>query len=215
MSLQHAWDTRLHNIMFSHGWWHPWSPRLLPQRQAGASKPDRKSRNADFPCTWPCAPCMPLQLVRCIMVVPAIGMIHPAKLYAKICLQENANRSDALPPSQGGKYVGFGSAGPAPARKQGANGAYLDDVGGYLSKGFTQLSTAAGRNSRGTVVCGICISCLNHPGSILWLSTSRCLNAWFALTPHLWWFCTPITADDSPAGGHCWGGTSQHAIAEM
>ena len=62
-------------------------------------------------------------------------------------LQENANRSDALPPSQGGKYVGFGSGGPAPARKQGANGAYLDDVGGYLSKGFSQLSTAAGELS--------------------------------------------------------------------
>lgn len=53
-------------------------------------------------------------------------------------VQENAARTEGLPPSQGGKYVGFGS-GPAPAPRQ-----PNDEVAAYLSKGLNQLSTAAG-----------------------------------------------------------------------
>ncbi|GAX74151.1 hypothetical protein CEUSTIGMA_g1600.t1 [Chlamydomonas eustigma] len=53
--------------------------------------------------------------------------------------QENASRPDNLPPSQGGKYVGFGSN-PAP-KPQAAAG--VDDVTTMLSKGLFSLSTAA------------------------------------------------------------------------
>lgn len=55
---------------------------------------------------------------------------------------ENASRPQGLPPSQGGKYVGFGST-PSPAPSQGpGNNA---DMSAYLSKGFSQLSTVAGQ----------------------------------------------------------------------
>ncbi len=61
--------------------------------------------------------------------------------------QENASKPEGLPPSQGGKYVGFGS-GPAPASRRGNHGAGgLDDVSQVLTKGFSQLSTVAGKNS--------------------------------------------------------------------
>jgi ADP-ribosylation factor GTPase-activating protein 1 len=58
-------------------------------------------------------------------------------------MMENASRPDGLPPSQGGKYVGFGSA-PAPrpgGRRAGADG---DDVGALLSKGLQTLTVVAG-----------------------------------------------------------------------
>ena len=63
--------------------------------------------------------------------------------------QENATKPEGLHPSQGGKFVGFGSS-PAPAPRRGAGGGGggggvgLDDVTGALSKGFSQLSTVAG-----------------------------------------------------------------------
>jgi len=61
-------------------------------------------------------------------------------------LQENASRPDGLPPSQGGKYVGFGST-PAPrpgAAGRPGGGAATDDVGLLLSKGLQTLTVAAG-----------------------------------------------------------------------
>ncbi len=54
--------------------------------------------------------------------------------------QENASRPDHLPPSQGGKYVGFGSGYQAPP-KPAATG--VEDVTAMLSKGLYSLSTAA------------------------------------------------------------------------
>ena len=63
-----------------------------------------------------------------------------------VLLQENASRPDHVPPNQGGKYVGFGSTPPpAPRRGPGGNPSQGgEDVGAYLSKGLSQLSTAAG-----------------------------------------------------------------------
>lgn len=66
-------------------------------------------------------------------------------------VQENAGKPEGLPPSQGGKYVGFGSGGSAPSASGGrragghaAGGPGLDDVSHVLSKGFTQACTVAG-----------------------------------------------------------------------
>lgn len=64
-------------------------------------------------------------------------------------MQENAAKPEGLHPSQGGKYVGFGSAlAPVPRRQgsggSGGAGVGLDDVTSVLSKGFSQLSTVAG-----------------------------------------------------------------------
>ena len=64
-------------------------------------------------------------------------------------VQENAAKPDGLHPSQGGKYVGFGSSSAPAARRQGGGagaggGVGLDDVTSVLSKGFSQLSTVAG-----------------------------------------------------------------------
>eukprot|EP01024_Parvocaulis_polyphysoides_P012550 TRINITY_DN14560_c0_g1_i4.p1 TRINITY_DN14560_c0_g1~~TRINITY_DN14560_c0_g1_i4.p1 ORF type:complete len:302 (-),score=41.89 TRINITY_DN14560_c0_g1_i4:362-1267(-) len=59
--------------------------------------------------------------------------------------QENQTRSDSVPPSQGGKYVGFGSTPDlaSSTRQKASLGTNLDDVTGMLSKGFSQLSTVA------------------------------------------------------------------------
>ena len=63
-----------------------------------------------------------------------------------IGVQENASRPDGLPPSQGGKYVGFGSSpGPSSKPQRGGGGpGGLDDYQQYLSKGISQLTTVAG-----------------------------------------------------------------------
>lgn len=57
----------------------------------------------------------------------------------------NASRPDHLPPSQGGKYVGFGSGGGAPPRPAN-NNASIDQVTTMLSSGWNQLSTVAGES---------------------------------------------------------------------
>jgi ADP-ribosylation factor GTPase-activating protein 1 len=60
-------------------------------------------------------------------------------------MQENQSKPDHLPPSQGGKYVGFGSA-PAPrpqgGMRPGAGG--VDDVTALFSKGLASLGQVAG-----------------------------------------------------------------------
>ncbi|XP_024394782.1 ADP-ribosylation factor GTPase-activating protein AGD7 isoform X1 [Physcomitrium patens] len=58
---------------------------------------------------------------------------------------ENASRPDNLPPSQGGKYVGFGSGGgrPPPARGPPAGGDVLNETVSVLTQGFGRLSAVA------------------------------------------------------------------------
>jgi hypothetical protein len=60
-------------------------------------------------------------------------------------MQENNSKPDHLPPSQGGKYVGFGST-PAPRPPSGmhAGGNSVDDVTALLSKGLASLGQVAG-----------------------------------------------------------------------
>ena len=62
-------------------------------------------------------------------------------------MQENASKRDDVPPSQGGKYVGFGSGPPPAGPRRGGQPGGIDDVSVALSKGFSQLSTVAGRAS--------------------------------------------------------------------
>ena len=66
----------------------------------------------------------------------------------EVLQQENAGKPEGLPPSQGGKYVGFGSGGAAPSagvrRGNAAGAAGLDDVSQALSKGFMQACSVAG-----------------------------------------------------------------------
>lgn len=60
-------------------------------------------------------------------------------------MMENASKPEGLAPSQGGKYVGFGSAPPPrPNRGGGGGGAAADDVGLLLSKGLQSLTVVAG-----------------------------------------------------------------------
>ncbi|KAG2427385.1 hypothetical protein HYH02_014605 [Chlamydomonas schloesseri] len=56
-------------------------------------------------------------------------------------MQENASKPEGLPPSQGGKYVGFGSA-PAPRPKPAAGGG-VDDLTNLLSSTLTTVTRAA------------------------------------------------------------------------
>lgn len=60
-------------------------------------------------------------------------------------MQENNSKPDHLPPSQGGKYVGFGST-PAPRPPSGmqAGAGGVDDVTALLSKGLASLGQVAG-----------------------------------------------------------------------
>jgi len=60
-------------------------------------------------------------------------------------LQENAARPEGLPPNQGGKYIGFGSA-PAPAARPGGSGSGRgsEEVSQMLSKGLQTLTVVAG-----------------------------------------------------------------------
>ncbi|EFJ51840.1 hypothetical protein VOLCADRAFT_103335 [Volvox carteri f. nagariensis] len=54
-------------------------------------------------------------------------------------MQENASRPEGVPPSQGGKYVGFGSAPPPRLKAQGG----VDDLTQLLSSTFTTVTKAA------------------------------------------------------------------------
>jgi ADP-ribosylation factor GTPase-activating protein 1 len=58
---------------------------------------------------------------------------------------ENASRPDNLPPSQGGKYVGFGSGGGRPPQARGppAGGDVLNESVTVLTQGFSRLSAVA------------------------------------------------------------------------
>lgn len=72
---------------------------------------------------------------------------------------ENASRPDHLPPSQGGKYVGFGSGGgrPPPARGPPAGGDVLNETVTVLTQGFSRLSAvaaSAAQNAASTIQAG-------------------------------------------------------------
>jgi len=62
-------------------------------------------------------------------------------------MHENANRPEGVAPSQGGKYVGFGSTPSVPPRRsnQGGVPANVDDMTEMFSKGLSGLGTFAGQ----------------------------------------------------------------------
>ena len=67
-------------------------------------------------------------------------------------MQENASRPVGLPPSQGGKYVGFGSAPVAAPAQNGASSAQLlDDTWSTMSMGISRLTVAASNVASATV----------------------------------------------------------------
>ncbi|KAK9289356.1 hypothetical protein L1049_007511 [Liquidambar formosana] len=55
---------------------------------------------------------------------------------------ENESRPEGLPPSQGGRYVGFGST-PPPSQSSSAQGDVLRDTVSVVSQGFGRLSVVA------------------------------------------------------------------------
>eukprot|EP00898_Chlorokybus_atmophyticus_P007480 jgi/Chlat1/7733/Chrsp66S07210 len=57
-------------------------------------------------------------------------------------MNENASKPDGVPPSQGGKYVGFGSN-PGPASRPQNNNAKLDDPWALLQTGVSKLTVVA------------------------------------------------------------------------
>ncbi|KAF5201831.1 Adp-ribosylation factor gtpase-activating protein [Thalictrum thalictroides] len=57
-------------------------------------------------------------------------------------IEENQSRPEGLPPSQGGKYVGFGST-PPPSRQNNAQGDVLMDTVSVFSQGLGRLSLVA------------------------------------------------------------------------
>lgn len=65
--------------------------------------------------------------------------------------QANASRPDDLPPNQGGKFSGFGSAPPEPQRPQGgipSADEFQQDPMGALTKGFGWFSSVVGKQAK-------------------------------------------------------------------
>ena len=66
-------------------------------------------------------------------------------------MADNQNRSDALPPSQGGKYVGFGNtAAPPPRSNNYGGGDYMETLsywGSSFATGASKLARAAGEKA--------------------------------------------------------------------
>lgn len=62
-------------------------------------------------------------------------------------MAENSSRPEGLPPSQGGKYVGFGSTPAPPPRRTAATPMHpaVDDVTVMFSRGLSGLGTLAGQ----------------------------------------------------------------------
>lgn len=65
------------------------------------------------------------------------------KTYSAMQLQENANKAEGVAPSQGGKYVGFGSGAPSPSRSR-PGSAGSSDITTSVTRTFGNLSTTAG-----------------------------------------------------------------------
>jgi ADP-ribosylation factor GTPase-activating protein 1 len=64
---------------------------------------------------------------------------------------DNASRSADLPPSQGGKYAGFGSSGPEPVRDEAKLPGFEDlqkDPVAALTKGFGWFTTTVGKTAK-------------------------------------------------------------------
>lgn len=58
-------------------------------------------------------------------------------------IAENESKPDGIPPSQGGKYVGFGSTPPPSSQGSNAQGDVLRDTVSVVSQGFGRLSLVA------------------------------------------------------------------------
>ncbi|XP_074585256.1 putative ADP-ribosylation factor GTPase-activating protein AGD6 [Curcuma longa] len=58
-------------------------------------------------------------------------------------VSENASRPEGIPPSQGGKYVGFGSTLPSSAQRNDPSGDLLQDTVSMVSQGLGRLSFMA------------------------------------------------------------------------
>ncbi|XP_074567556.1 ADP-ribosylation factor GTPase-activating protein AGD7-like [Curcuma longa] len=72
-------------------------------------------------------------------------------------VSENASRLEGIPPSQGGKYVGFGSSPPPSAPKNNPPGDLLQDTVSIVSQGLGRLSlmaTSAAQSAANVVQAG-------------------------------------------------------------
>lgn len=72
-------------------------------------------------------------------------------------MAENESRPEGIPPSQGGKYVGFGSTPPPSAQRNDAQGDVLRDTISVVSQGFGRLSlvaTSAAQSAASAVQAG-------------------------------------------------------------
>lgn len=72
------------------------------------------------------------------------------KFFAKLGA-DNASRSADLPPSQGGKYAGFGSSGPEPVREEAKLPGFDDlqkDPVAALTRGFGWFTTTVGKTAK-------------------------------------------------------------------
>ena len=92
---------------------------------------------------------------------------------------DNASRPDNLPPSQGGKYGGFGNT-PGPAAGQGQGGISFDDMQkdpmAALTKGFGWFTTTVSKTAKNVndgfiqpAAKNVCLSLHLSPPSPIWM----------------------------------------------
>ncbi|KAG6771538.1 hypothetical protein POTOM_022908 [Populus tomentosa] len=91
-------------------------------------------------------------------------------------MADNESRSDAIPPSQGGKYVGFGSS-PAPTQR---NNNSQQDVLSAVSQGFGKLSmvAASAAQSAANVVQAGTKDLTSKINLVLSVYRGRCSSFW-------------------------------------
>lgn len=100
--------------------------------------------------------------------------------------QENATRPEGLPPSQGGKFVGFGSGPPPSApQRRGGSGAGVDDVTHMLSRtvmGVTSSVGAAARTASNAVSDGRVVETAQHTASVVATKGGAAFNSLWSMS---------------------------------
>lgn len=115
-----------------------WTPTPRPPRPSRSTTPapssqsiSRVSSTSSFQSSQPQQPISAAQKARNESYFASLG-------------NANASRPDNLPPSQGGKYSGFGSAPPPPPPQQSLSVEdFTTDPLGSLTKGWSMFSKAA------------------------------------------------------------------------
>ncbi|RZR70446.1 hypothetical protein BHM03_00000052 [Ensete ventricosum] len=106
-------------------------------------------------------------------------------------IAENDSRPEGIPPSQGGKYVGFGSMPPPPSQRNNSQGDMLRDTVSIVSQGLGRLSlvaSSAAQSAANVVQAGT----KELTSKVLFMDVSDLLNACRRMLASLCFFLLPL-----------------------